>query len=63
MPELILGTLLIVIALLPGAKFYPGLFGRKQKLPPIEPNWIPRLVLLMFGLAGIIDGVSRLRRH
>ena len=57
-----IGVFLIILSLLPGGKFYPGRLGTNQVLPPIEPAWIGRLVILMFGLTAIFDGVWELRR-
>ncbi len=57
-----IGIFLVVLSLLPGFKFYEGRLGTKQVLPPIEPIWIGRLVILMFGLAAILDGIWQLRR-
>jgi len=58
MSAISIGVFLIGVALLSRGKFYhshgPGL-GRYG--PPIEPRWIPRLVLILFGLAAILDGV------
>jgi hypothetical protein len=45
MTEFPLGLLLLVGALLPKTKFYPGRLVTKQVLPPTEPSWIPRLFL------------------
>jgi hypothetical protein len=61
--EILIGIWLLVGAFLPKAKFYPGRLGTKQVLPPIEPSWIPRLFILLAGLAAILDGIWRIRHH
>jgi hypothetical protein len=58
-----LGIGLVILALLPGFKFYEGRLGTKQVLPPIEPAWIGRLVILLGGLAAILDGIWQLHHH
>lgn len=57
MMEIVLGSFLLVLGLIPGAKFYEGRFGRKQGLPPIEPSWIPRLFFIGIGLGVLIEGI------
>lgn len=58
-----IGFLLVVGALLPGGKFYhSGAPGTKHG-PPIEPAWIGRLVILMAGLATILDGIWEIRHR
>ena len=61
MLEIFIGLSMIVLALLPKAKFYPGRLGTKQVLPPIEPAWIGRLFIGGLGLAAVLDGISRVR--
>ncbi|HTU35992.1 MAG TPA: hypothetical protein VMF66_19490 [Candidatus Acidoferrum sp.] len=63
MSEVMIGAFLVVLALFPGAKFYPGRFGRKQGLPPIEPGWILRLFFVGVRLMLVVGGVQRLRNH
>ena len=63
MLEIIIGVWLLVGALLPKAKFYPGRLGTRQAVPPIEPSWIPRLFILVVGLAALLDGIWRVRHH
>ena len=58
--EILLGVWLIVIALLPFSKFYPGRLGTKQRSSAIEPSWIPRLILLVAGIVAILDGIRTL---
>jgi len=55
--EILIGTCLLVLALLPGTKFYPGRLGTRQLLPPIEPAWIMRLFFFGIGLGVVIEGV------
>jgi hypothetical protein len=62
MLEILIGIALLVMALMPKAKFYPGRLGTKQKLPPIEPSWIPRLFIFAAGLAVAADGIARVRQ-
>jgi hypothetical protein len=57
-----IGIFLVVLSLLPGFKFYEGRLGTRQVLPPIEPAWIGRLVILMAGLAAILDGIWQIHR-
>ena len=57
MIEILIGTCFLVLALLPGTKFYPGRLGTRQLLPPIEPAWIGRLVFFGIGLGVVIEGV------
>ena len=61
MLEILIGLGLVVAALIPKAKFYPGRLGTKQKLPPIEPSWVPRLFIFAAGLAVLADGIARVR--
>ena len=63
MLAIFIGLGLMVLALLPGFKFYEGRLGTKQKLPPIEPAWIGRLVILVGGLAAIVDGIWEISHH
>jgi hypothetical protein len=64
MIAILIGVFMIVLSLLPKAKFHnshgPGLarYG-----PPIEPRWIPRLMLILAGLAAILDGVWEISHH
>jgi hypothetical protein len=58
--EILLGLFLVVLALLPKTKSYPGRLGTKQVLPPIEPSWILRLFLGGIGLATFLDGVRQI---
>jgi hypothetical protein len=61
---ILIGVGMIVMSLWPDGRFYnahgPGLakYG-----PPIEPRWIPRLMLILFGLAAILDGILEIRSH
>jgi hypothetical protein len=57
MIEIVLGSCLLALALLPGAKFYPGRLGTRQLLPPIEPAWIMRLFFLGIGLGELVEGL------
>jgi hypothetical protein len=60
---ILIGIFIIVLSLLPKAKFYnSGAPGAKHG-PPIEPRWIPRLILILFGLAAILDGLREIRHH
>ncbi len=63
MMGIVIGIFLVVLSLLPNARFYEGRLGTKQVLPPIEPRWIPRLVLIVGGLAAILDGIWQIRHH
>ena len=58
----LLGCLLLVLALLPGTKFR-GRLGTKQQPRAIEPIWIARLVMAMFGIATIAEGIWNIRHH
>lgn len=61
--EIFVGLGLLVLAALPKAKFYnSGAPGTKYG-PPIEPSWIPRLLIMVAGLAAFLDGVWRIRHH
>ena len=57
MLEIFIGVCIAVLSLLPKSKFYEGRLGTKQVLPSIEPRWVPRLTLIVFGLAAIFDGI------
>jgi hypothetical protein len=59
-----IGAFLVVLSLLPGFKFYEGRLGTRQgqASTPIEPAWIGRLVILMAGLAAVLDGIWRIHR-
>jgi hypothetical protein len=61
--EILFGSFFMVMALLPGAKFYPGRLGRKQGLPPIEPAWIMRLVFFGLGSGFVLEGTRGLLHH
>jgi hypothetical protein len=39
-----------------------AIVGTRQALPPIEPVWIGRLVILMAGLAAILGGIWEIHR-
>jgi fumarate reductase subunit D len=54
---MVIGVALLVIALIPGFKFYEGRLGTKQVLPSIEPAWIGRRLIFTAGLAAILDGI------
>jgi len=62
MIAILIGAFIVGLSLYPNAKFYEGRLGTKQVLPPIEPRWIPRLILILFGVAAIIDGLWQIRR-
>ncbi len=49
--ETLVGLFLVVLALLPNTKSYPGRLGTRQALPPFEPSWILRLFIGGIGLA------------
>lgn len=61
---ILIGVFLIVVALVSNRPFYrsrgPAL-GKHG--PPIEPSWIPRLLLIVIGLAAILDGIWDIRHH
>ena len=61
---ILIGIFLVVTALLSKAPFYrshgPGL-GKYG--PPIEPRWIPRLLLIVIGIAAILDGIWDIRHQ
>lgn len=61
--EISSGFCMMVIALLPKSKFYPGRLGTTQALSPLEPAWIGRLFIGGLGLAAILDGVWRIHHH
>lgn len=63
MVGIVLGFCLIIAALLSGGKFYEGRVGTREILRPIEPTWIPRLLLLVVGLASILYGIRDIRQH
>lgn len=52
--EIVLGSLMLVVALTMGTKFYGWRLGLKRLTPPIEPSWIPRLFFIGIGLLGLI---------
>jgi hypothetical protein len=61
--EIFLGLGILVVASLPMTKFYnSGAPGTKYG-PPIEPAWIGRLIILVAGLATILDGIWRMRHY
>jgi hypothetical protein len=62
MIAILIGAFIVGLSLHPNTKFYEGRLGTKQVLPPIEPRWIPRLILILFGVAAIIDGLWQIRR-
>jgi hypothetical protein len=61
---IVLGTFLIVVGWFSNSDFYrshgPGL-GKYG--PPIEPRWLPRLLLVIVGILVILDGISKIRHH
>jgi len=61
MIEILIGLGILVLAVLPNTKFYnSGAPGTKYG-PPIEPRWIARLIMILFGSAAILDGIWQLR--
>lgn len=62
MMEIVLGSFILVLALMPSAKFYEGRLGLKHLLPPIEPSWIPRLFFIGIGVALLIEGIRAVSR-
>jgi hypothetical protein len=58
--EMFIGFGLVLAALLPKGKFYPGRLGTTQALPSLEPAWIGRLVIGGIGLGVILDGIRRI---
>jgi hypothetical protein len=60
----LIGVLLIATELLSKGEFYrshgPGL-GKYG--PPVEPRWIVRLLLILVGLAVILDGIWDIRHR
>ena len=57
MIAILIGLILVIVALLPGGNLYrSGAPGTKHG-PPIQPAWIGRLVILLGGLAAILDGI------
>ena len=62
MLAILIGAFIVGLSLHPNAKSYESRLGTKQVLPPIEPRWIPRLILILFGVAAIIDGIWQIRR-
>jgi hypothetical protein len=61
--EIILGCVFVLVALHPGSKFHPGRLGTRQKLAPIEPTWIGRLIFFMLGIGVILDALRELHKH
>jgi len=61
--EFLIGLFMVIVAALPGGKFYPGRLGTTQKLPPIEPAWIGRLFIGGIGLGAMLDGLFKIRHH
>jgi len=61
--EIFIGLWIVILSLLPGAKFYEGRLGTRQVLPTIQPRSIPRLLLVAFGLTAIFDGIWRIRHQ
>ena len=60
MVEIFIGLWIVILSVLPGAKFYEGRLGTRQVLPAIQPSWVPRLLLVVLGLAAIFDGIWRI---
>jgi hypothetical protein len=61
--KMFIGFGMVLAALLPKGKFYPGRFGTTQPLPSLEPAWIGRLFVGGLGLAVILDGIRRIHHH
>jgi len=59
--ELLIGLGLIVLSLSAKGTFHWGSLTGRQTSPAIEPRWIPRLILLLFALVAILDGISQIR--
>jgi hypothetical protein len=61
---IVLGAVLIVGTLISESDVYrthgPG-GGRYG--PPIEPRWLGKLLLVLVGIALILDGISEIRHH
>jgi hypothetical protein len=61
--EFLVGLFMVLVAALPNGRFYLGRLGTTQKLPPIEPAWIGRLIIGGMGLGVMLDGLSKIRHH
>ena len=60
---IVIGFALMVVSVMPGAKFYEGRLATKQVLPPIEPAWTARLFLFAVGLATLLGGLWEIHRR
>lgn len=61
--EIMLGCWLVVLALLPGGRFFEGGPTPGKWRLPIEPPWIGRLVIGGIGLGVLLDGLWELFKH
>jgi hypothetical protein len=63
MPEIIFGSFFIVLAVLPGSKWREGGGLTRHKPPPLEPNWMGRMIFFILGVGLIVEGIHRIRHY
>ena len=58
------GVVIIVVALVSDSDVYRahGPVGGRYG-PPIEPRWLGKLLLVVFGIVVILDGISAIRHR
>jgi hypothetical protein len=62
MPEIIFGSLFVVMTLFPGFKWRAGGLA-KRKGPPLEPNSMGRMIFFILGVGLIVEGIHRIRHY
>jgi hypothetical protein len=58
--EIALGIFMLVFASWRDITFYQGRLGatvRQDRKRPIQPQWAARLLLIVIGLAALVDGI------
>jgi hypothetical protein len=59
--EILIGTVMAVLALRRNTKFYEGSLGvARQIVPPLEESWMRRIICFFVGLAVIFDGIWKM---
>ena len=63
MVELFIGLGILISAIDPKAKMYPGRLTGRQQQGPGDPGMVGRILFLLAGLALIVDGLLGVLRH
>jgi hypothetical protein len=58
--EILIGLVLLVLVASPRAKFYRSGAPATKYGDPIEPRWIPRLLIMFAAIAVLVEGLWRI---